>query len=347
MARAQLIWSSAVVAASAMVIAALYLASERNANHRYATFDRRLIWHLLSPLDTIDLKYNGFYFAGQTAHHVFLGHPASPTDVLMVDPVQGEASHIRMGIADDSLTYRSIRVQVDSPYYYLMDGLKPFVYKGMVGKMLAVKVDSGLNFIHAVPISPSSAAIAAINAHTSLLGKISWGKKPDFNASLLEPQQDGIFSTDGKLLRDSKAQLVFLYYYRNQYIAMDTSMNLLFRARTIDNIYHAHIKIGRIHSSNKVTMATPPLIVNKDGVLSDGVLYVNSNILSRNDNEELFDRRGVIDVYKLDGESRYLHSFYLPVFGQRRLVSYAVVNCLLVCLYDHFLVTFKMEEKIS
>jgi hypothetical protein len=49
--------------------------------------------------------------------------------------------------------------------------------------------------------------------------------KVSLNHELLEKQVDGVFDTDGQLLRDDiTGELVYIYFYRNEFMVMDSNL---------------------------------------------------------------------------------------------------------------------------
>ncbi|MCG1037959.1 hypothetical protein KI686_16295, partial [Polaribacter sp. DS7-9] len=68
---------------------------------------------------------------------------------------------------------------------------------------------------------------------------------------ILEKQIDGLFCTDGMLHYNRKRhQLIYLYYYRNQYILMDTLLNIVHKGNTIDTNRVAKINPVKIQSQS-------------------------------------------------------------------------------------------------
>ncbi len=52
---------------------------------------------------------------------------------------------------------------------------------------------------------------------------------------LLQKQVDGIFCTDGMMSYCKKSgKLIYVYYYRNQFICADSNLHLIYRGNTID-----------------------------------------------------------------------------------------------------------------
>lgn len=344
--RKTVITLSATIFVSLVVILVLYVKANVKPNHHYASFDRKFGAHDVSLVRTLDIKYNSYYFAGNTSQHVYFGNSQVPTHILSINTQLTDTVHISILLEEDSLQYQSVQVTVDSPYFYLADGTMPFIYRGTFTDRLARPFINDLYFNKAIPLSPASFALVTLNNQQNTLEKKMTGSAgTDIHREILEAQAEGVFSTDGMLLYDREtARLLYLYYYRNQYMVMDTSLALLKRANTIDTISHARIKIGKISSRNSYTMTAPPLVVNRLSCLSGDYLYIHSNLLARNEDAERFEHESVVDVYSLSGSGGYQFSLYIPPYKGRKLRSFSVIgNTLLLALYDHTIVAYSTD----
>ncbi len=82
----------------------------------------------------------------------------------------------------------------------------------------------------------------------------------------------------------SLRRVIYLYYYRNQFITFDTNLKLISTGRTIDTNSVAKISIAEIASTKTTTLAAPPLLVNKNCCADNGKLYIQSGLISNNEN---------------------------------------------------------------
>ncbi|SEM22257.1 hypothetical protein SAMN05216436_102278 [bacterium A37T11] len=160
-------------------------------------------------------------------------------------------------------------------------------------------------------IGPASFLVVSRVKGKNMLGKFVLPDRVYFVSGLLRGQQDDFFTTLGSLLVDPMHnKVVYVYLYRNEFMVLDTGLNLQYRARTIDTISQAKIKTA-VLDKNTLTLASPPLMVNEQGVLQWPYLYIHSCILAANEDPDVFDRHRVIDVYDLNDRGRYCFSFYL------------------------------------
>src|SRR5260221_33133 len=319
-------------------VAVLFLmSSEMKSKHN--SFLRLFPSHPVLEGNSLDLRVNSYYLAGGTAHHIYLGNYSSPLHVLILNTTLTDSQHVKLnvkGIMDQK--FWSVRVKVDSPNFYVTDGAAPRIYKGNVCDWNADRFQYDQEyFLDIEPMNSNSFAIKSLNKNTeeSMLGKIaSDSPHYQFKPSLLQKQIDGFFCTDGMMHYDKELdRLVYLYRYRNQYMVMDSSLNLVFRGKTIDTISRAKITVATVGSNGSRTMASPPLMVNKRSATFENWLFVNSNLLARNDHPKAFDEGSVIDVYHLIN-SKYEFSFYLFHYnGKERMRDFGVWGDRLIALF--------------
>jgi hypothetical protein len=166
---------------------------------------------------------------------------------------------------------------------------------------------------------------------------------------LLERQLDGHFCTDGKLLFSSAShRLVYVYYYRNQYICFDTSLNLLYRGRTIDTNTVAKINLDTVKINNNqqtVIFKSPPLSVNKNSCLYDNRLFIQSLLPASNEDATLLREISAIDVYDLY-KRKYRFSFYIPDFKGNKPRQFQVYGNGVAVLYDRYLAIFSLNPDV-
>jgi hypothetical protein len=339
----------AVFLFSLSVIVVLYLMSDK-LNHAHNTFVRLLPPHPIRFEKALDVKYTSYYIAGVASNHVYLGNFAAPLHLLDINTVAADTQHVRLTIDDPDLQkFRTIKVRVDSPVFYITDGVRPALLKGETQTWRARRYmyDSAY-FTDAVPLGPGSFAIRSISSstHSNVLSKENRAAPNVQEApGLLIKQVDGLFCTDGMMHFNRELNMVvYLYHYRNQYLCMDTSLNLLYAGKTIDTVSRAQVKVASITSDNVVTLASPPLMVNKKSSASGNYLFVNSGLQAKNEDAETFNQAAVIDVYSLrDGV--YQFSFYIYDFNDEKLQAFKVSGDKLVALFNHYVVVYSLAER--
>jgi hypothetical protein len=144
-----------------------------------------------------------------------------------------------------------------------------------------------------------------------------------------------------------KAELLYIYSYRNEYFAMDTNFNLLYRANTIDTVTRAKISLGENHEENSLTMLADRVIVNKKSAVNENFLFIHSNLLAKNEDLATFQDQTVVDVYNLSAHT-YRLSFYIPPYQGVKVKSFHLRGKdQLICLYDQHLVAYSFNKLMS
>ena len=332
-----------------MIIFLLYAFAEK-LNNLY-DFSRHYPPHPLDLLAETDIIYNSYYIAGATDSHIYLGNVTAPSHLLVMDKMLTDTQHVRLKIKGaKNFKYRSIKVNVDSPYFYLTDGSLPAMLRGTFTNWEASRFkDEKAYFSTFLPINESSFALTMVSgkSNENILAKATtYPPYIQMASSVLEKQVDGIFCTDG-LLHYSKelGYLVYLYRYRNQFICMDTSFNVIYRGNTIDSISVAQIEVAEIKSDNSKTLAKPPLVVNKQSHVSGRWLFVNSNLLAKNDHPKTFEESSIIDVYDIK-DGIYKFSFKLYHYQGEKMGDFKVFGNRLVVLYDHFIRVYQIKREV-
>jgi len=164
-------------------------------------------------------------------------------------------------------------------------------------------------------------------------------KYPD----ILTKQIDGLFCTDGILNYDpGTRQLVYTYYYRNEFILLDKNLNVIKTAHTIDTTSRAHIKVAKINSDKSVTLASPPEFVNLRSSLSGNWLFIQSPVKAINEQEDEFANNSAIDIYNVS-DNKYHFSIYIPDLNQKKISAFQVHGKNLYVIQDKFLTIFRLN----
>jgi hypothetical protein len=328
------------------LILLLYVMATR-ANNRPNGFIRLFPPHRVTPVKILDLHYNSYYIAGGSGRDIYLGNYTAPAHVLVVNYALTDTQHLQLTIDDrNTLVLNSSMLTIDSPDIYMLEGRTPEMLSGTLPSGLLHRLPDSIHFISSQPLSPTSFVIRVFSdrLQQNILAKqvsgIS-GVRPA--PEVLERQLDGYFCTDGMLQYERDAgRLVYTYFYRNQFICLDTNLKVLNRYHTIDTISHVQIAVSDLPSEGITTISAPPLTVNLKSCIASDRLYINSGLLANNENKKEFDRWSVIDVYSLTN-GKYEFSFYLPDYRGKKMKNFRVFDHTLVALYDHYLYGFRLN----
>ncbi|HEU4555355.1 MAG TPA: hypothetical protein VFS25_21075 [Chitinophaga sp.] len=324
----------------------LYIASDK-INHRPNGFIRLIPPHRATPEKILDVKYNSYYIAGATPTRIFLGNSTAPTYVLTTSYALSDTTHMRLALPPGTQLVGPVTVQIDSPHVYMMSGLQGALLHTALPDTALTRLPEGRRqFFNARPLSPSTFILRMYDSawdQNILAKRISETAYIRPSPPVLEKQIDGIFCTDGALCYHlNTARLAYVYYYRNQFLCMDTNLNIIYKGRTIDTVAHARIKVAKLVDLQQSTVASPSGVVNRMSCMDDRWLYINSKLMANNERKDEFDKVSVVDVYSLK-DGTYHFSFYLPDLGDKKMHSFRVFNKTLVALYDHYVYTFRLN----
>lgn len=335
---------------SILIVAGLFALSQQRT-HKDNGFYRLLPPHPVTRVKAIDLKFNSYYIAGTNKDTIYLSNYTAPLHLLKVTLPDLDTTHIQLHLGDkDKIKFhKTTRVSVVAPYVYIADGVTPLLLRGNLNNRKANNfLKENTFFLDAKPIAANSIAIQAISSKTGerILGKITDNTpQTQLFFDLLEQQIDGVFCTDGKLYHNkSRSQLIYVYNYRNQFIVMDTLLNLVYRGRTIDTTTQAKIKTYSIDSGKSKGLATKPLLVNRLGSTEGNYLFINSNLAAKNQEYSVFLNNTTIDIYNLDDRT-YEFSFYMPTIGGSRLSDFIVIKDHLIAINNSSLLHYQFKTK--
>ncbi|WP_067151533.1 hypothetical protein [Pseudotamlana agarivorans] len=336
---------------SITMVVCLYAVSNK-LTHKQNSFHRYFPPHPILLDTVIHIKYNSYYFSGYDAlnNNIYLGNITAPLHLLKVNLLSKDTTQISIKMNSTSLKkyYAKSRILVIPPDFYLLDGITPKLLKGNISSWKASEfMYDNAYFNEAIPIGPKSMAIRSIDAKKQelVLGKLS--NKPPYVTlapNLLKKQWDGIFCTDGALLYNTKrSELIYIYYYRNQYLIMDTTMQLVDKRKTIDTNSIAKIKSKAIDAYNSKTMTAPPFLVNKNSYTYNDYLLVHSNLMAKNESPERFKNSTVIDVYNLKTNT-YDFSFYINGYKGFKLKRFMITDNHLLAIHHNYLIIYELNQ---
>ncbi|HWK58472.1 MAG TPA: hypothetical protein VNQ80_14100 [Parapedobacter sp.] len=326
------------VMGSATILGVLFCIRPLRPNEQYLGFSR---FFAAKPVELVTLRLpaHDFYLAGKSEDSLYLGNHRKAMHVWQVD--LGLLDMTSVPIWSDRFAYEQLALRVQGDYFYVLDGVKPFIRYGRRGQWWAHELMDSAFFLQAAPTSDRGLVMLGMVNSENALGKWQDGMtNPKWRTDLLEKQVDGFFCTYGKLHTDeAKNRVVYIYTNRNQFLVADTNLNVHYWANTIDTISRAKIRVGHLDSLTS-TLASPPLPVNVHSALDGNLLYVHSNIMAANEDRSDFEQHIVIDVYDLDERGSYQYSFYIPKISMKPFKGFLVKRKKLFALFGDELVGY-------
>ncbi|MBG6062905.1 putative membrane protein YphA (DoxX/SURF4 family) [Flavobacterium sp. CG_9.1] len=345
-----LIKLSIIAITASAIIGTLYLYSE-DTMHRVNPFIRRFIQGAASKTAEAELNNNSKYFAGTDGSNIYFGDSEAPLYIIAYDTTLKTKRQYKIQLERENFPFTSVQVRIAPPYFYLMDGTVPVIYKGIKSdwKAKLLMYDNNYYFSQAEIIASDKIAFRAQQQKTlyNILGTFTFkhNLQVQYAPQLLQKQIDGFFDTDGMMRFDSRSQkLIYTYYYRNQYIVADNNGNLIHRGNTIDTTTKAKLKVAHIKETGQRKIASLPTTVNQLTAVSNNLLFVNSMLIGRYEPKEMWKQAAIIDVYNIE-KNTYLSSIYIYDINKTKLKEMFVVNNNLYAIIGHRVHKYQLSKK--
>lgn len=327
---------------SVLVVFILKLLADNSDNVKQE-FVRTYHPDLIQPGEEIKVDEDT-YVAGLTTRKLYLGNEKNGIILLQVDLRSLDVERVAIRIDADLL---HPHVRIDSPHIFVSDGHKAALYTGRLENWTANRSFRHLiPFVDAQVISPVSVVLRAINRmDENAIVKIS-EKEPYQTVAkhVLINQGEGLYSTAGALHYSKfMGKVVYVYYFRNEYMLLDTLVDLNAKGNTIDLVSVSKVNSLKL-TDDTYTLALPLQMVNKSSFIFKHYLFVCSAIMGSNDEEQIFQGSNTIDVYSLI-DLRYLMSFKVPDYDHEKLKSFYVTDGKIVGCYQTRVVIFELATK--
>lgn len=337
-------------AGSAMIVG-LYITSEK-AMHHENPFIRRFIQGSARKTAEVDLKSNSQYFAGTYGNTIYMGDNMAPLHITAYDTLLKVKHHYKILLERENFPFRTVQVRIAPPYFYLMDGTVPVIYRGNISNWKAklLMYDNNYYFSKAEIIDSSKIVFRAqeLKSLNNTLGTFTFSDslKVDYAPKLLQKQIDGFFDTDGMMHFDIQQQkFIYVYYYRNQFITADKNLNLIYRGNTIDTTTKAKLKVAVIKETGQRKLASLPSTVNQLTAFSDNLLFVNSKLIGRYEPKEMWKEASIVDVYNVE-KNTYLSSIYIYDVNKSKVHSIMISGNNLFAIVGHHLHKYRLSTAI-
>ena len=157
------------------VIIVLYNLSE-NITHYHNTFIRRFPQHTAQQIHSTDLKFNSYYFAGQSNGKIYLGNYTAPLQVMVIDSTLKTNKVFHIALKQQHLPIQSPQIRILDSNFYVFEGIAPYIFKGNIKDWKAsLRINSGQYFSQLEPIDSTTLAIRYMQPKTgqSILGTLN------------------------------------------------------------------------------------------------------------------------------------------------------------------------------
>lgn len=324
-----------------LIVILIFMSSEKEIKRNNA-FQRKYMPHGLEELGSLQLESNAFYIAGIDDDWIYLGNYYAPLYLKAVSKDLACWNEIKIELDNYDLPYKRVRIEVQSPYFFVGDGTVPVLFRGKISEWKARTFSRGDVYFYDFKSQDSASLVftttSAKSGHT-ILGRLQ--NKDDnieveLNHDLLKVQKDGKFDTDGLLLCDGDSKkTAYIYYYRNQYEVADRNLIYLQTGKSIDTISQAQIDVAYYKGDDSYKKGKSTL-VHKTGGIYGNQLYINSDRLGKFESEEVLRTASIIDHYDIVSDE-YVQSFYFYHQPNQKLTEIQIVKDSLVGIVNDYL----------
>ena len=335
-----------IVVASFMIILCVQLLKQTPKKNG---FNRLIKRHKNeSAITVLDLKSDYMYFAGLSNSKIYLKSIGDGKGLFSLSYSLNDLEKLDLKMRNDTIFQNkkiNIGVKGDGIYLTSRSGDLSIISRNNKQNFR----NPGIRFDQSFMISNQTLAVRqTILKGTQLrrnLTVYNYLNNTIGKSHLLEKQIDGYFCTDGLLYFDSVNSLIFyIFFYRGQYLCLDTNLNLLYSNKTIDTISTAKMEV--VESRKRgivVTQKTPPRLINRNLTTYKERLFILSALKSDNESRSDFRNNQIVDVYDIKN-GKYLYSSYIPKYKGKKIREIRIANGSLLVIYDEFLIKYKLEE---
>lgn len=229
-------------------------------------------------------------------------------------------------------------VIVDSPNIYLMQGSSKLIVRtDFLRSAPSIYIFPDV-FTRAVPISDNSLIVRKFKQGITdqFLYKFSLRSNTFSNEqAATAPSADGGLVTGGMISYDPKTtHSVYVHYYCNKLVLLDSSLNIVKTGTTIDTFANYTIRSNKYRNNgiDIINNAGPTRFVNRASCVSDGTLYVYSEVRANNEAIEDFFGNKRIDLYDMS-DLRYKGSYRLKGIEEDKIRNILAMRDRLVLLF--------------
>jgi len=307
-------------------------------------FTRRGPQQRATPLHSLDLGYNSFYIAGISGDKIFLGNSTAPLTVLVTDSLFSKIDTVHITGMD---VLMSGKLTIDSGHFFLTDRKQRAIYTGDISNwQVTAKMHTRSFFDVAIFLSRHTLIVRTFKesvAEYTLAKENTTDTSLSFFPSILQKQGDGVFSNDGMLQYDARSsKLVYIYFYRNEFIVLDTNLTVLSRHHTIDTCSTAKIEVSPVLSEHALVISKNPDPVNRKSCVFNNKIYILSSLAADNENYDSFAEQNVADIYSLQ-TGKYMRTIYLPVHKGQKIKNMRLLGeGTLVAISGDYLVSYRV-----
>ena len=318
-----------------------------NSTFQRGAFNRKFFNKKLSALYHSQTMNGLKAICGKQKNHIYF-ETGTAGRIVEMDPTLSHVDLLKFQISNAERVQSLYTTYIDSSYCHIMAGNIPEIIQiNLHDSSYCLFHPPGNLFSQSIVIDNSDYIFRQYQKSEGKWNQIF--SKCNFitntfivNENVFDNSGDAGFSTDGVLLFDERTFcIIYVEYYRNKFICMDTLLRVLQRGQTIDTFSNVTIKVlsEKLRYSQTITNTSPLHEINLQSKAVNGKLYIHSAIRADNESRMDFSGNAVIDVYQIP-DGHYLGSFYIPNYNDQRLKDFDVAADKILVLYDNYIVVY-------
>lgn len=318
-------------------------------------FARQILISDPQQLHKSDIATPLYQLAGSSGNKLFF-YGIDPRLIFITDTNLKIIDTIRAALPLSPKTSRAFEIIIDSAHldFYAKNlaEIARYDLNDLTKISQVVQIQSPI-LTRIVPISPEKIALRAFDSSQRFqVFKIA----NRTNGEILKATpvrdtlaQDGGFASDGLIKYDELSnRIIYMNFYNNEFICMDTSLNIVYEGHTIDTFSNTNVAVRnsaalRKEGRGSIMPSVPLKVINKECDVSDGKLYIMSRLKADNENTADFDQNSNIDIYDIATGS-YRGSFYIPNANGKKARSFRVFNNYIVALYGESVIKYSLPS---
>lgn len=334
------------MSAAITVVLVLVLISPDNRRQK-SGFRRKFTSTTLLPLYRSENVKGLRSICGVLDNHIYF-ETDTAGNIIETDSTLLNKRFLKFEIPDEKTVASLYTTFIDSAYCYILAGNVPGMIRFNMGKPSGqLSRFPGHLFSQSVISGNGNVVLRMYQKAGGKWDQVFTSWNPVSNElftkeNVTKKRGDAGFSTDGMLLFDkSTSNILYVPYYSNEFICMDTLLHVLYKRPTINRFSNPGIKVVSERSAyfRIITNESPLHEVNLQSKAGNNRLYIHSAVPADNERRKDFANGAVIDTYQIS-DGHYLGSFYIPKYKEEKLRDFDVRNDKIIVLYNHYIITY-------
>ena len=295
----------------------------------------------------MELKEEGWLFAGAYGSQFLVYNSNRPTHILSFDTSLQHIDTIRLIFQGSKNLYSATIQTSPDGGLYLFDGQQGAIFKKDLRSDTMRLYQAPAAFVKSLPLSQRSVLLSLYDTlrRQTIFRKFHLNDLT-FSEQVFVPKmnQEGVFSVDGHFCYNAEFPLIgFTYFYRNEFVMLDSSLTPRLNASTIDPTATVSLHLIRQRTKSRTFLAGFDPVLNKECETYGNRLFIRSGIMAKNELPSLAKNCTAIDMYSLP-VGTYLKSFYVCQFRGQALRRFLILGHCLVGLHGRFLTVYRLKD---